>query len=49
MKNDLTETVVNLKFEIDKLQQENKYLREELQRLSADKFALQPSVRRKSA
>ena len=38
MTTDLTETILNLKFEIDKLMTENKYLREELQRLSADKF-----------
>ena len=44
-----SQSIINLKFEIDKLITENKYLREELQRLSADKFALQPSVRRKSA
>ena len=44
-----SQSIINLKFEIDKLITENKYLREELQRLSADKFALQPSVRRKRA
>ena len=44
-----SQSIIDLKFEIDKLITENKYLKEELQRLSADKFALQPSVRRKSA
>ena len=38
MNNDLTQTVVNLKFQIDKLITENKELKEELQRLSSDKF-----------
>ena len=38
MNDDLTQTVVRLKFEIEKLTSENKELREELQRLSADKF-----------
>ena len=37
MNNDLTQTVVNLKFQIDKLITENKELKEELQRLSSDK------------
>ena len=40
--------IVDLKFEMERQLSENKYLKEELQRLSADKFALQPSVRRKS-
>ena len=44
MKNDLTQTVVRLKFEIEKLTSENKELREELQRLSADKFWQQEVV-----
>ena len=44
-----SQSINDLKFEIDKLITEKKYLKEELQRLSADKFALQPSVRRKSA
>ena len=43
-----TQTIVDLKFEVERQISENKYLKEELQRLSADKFALQPSVRRKS-
>jgi len=38
MKNDLTQTVVDLKFQVEKLTSENKELREELQRLSSDKF-----------
>ena len=38
MEDDLTQTVVRLKFEIEKLISENKELKEELQRLSADKF-----------
>jgi len=38
MKTDLTQTIVNLKFEIEKLVLENKELKEELQRLSSNKF-----------
>tara|TARA_R100000908_G_C3657613_1_gene86377 strand:+ start:206 stop:373 length:168 start_codon:yes stop_codon:yes gene_type:complete len=38
MNDDLAQTVVRLKFEIDKLISENKELKDELQRLSSDKF-----------